>query len=144
MSNKYFGEDDIPLARYLLPSPQQEQMTVMKKRQQNSYFQQPKLTLNTFHQQQQQQQQLKTTVTRRPSYPATPSSLLDSFSEDEDDEDLIPIAYISTVPTVQKKKFQSIADKYKEKVKAQLDDGIKVIDDDDDDDLPLSKSCFFN
>lgn len=143
MSNKYFGEDDIPLARYLLPSPQQEQMTVMKKRQQNSYFQQPKLTLNTFHQQQ-QQQQLKTTVTRRPSYPATPSSLLDSFSEDEDDEDLIPIAYISTVPTVQKKKFQSIADKYKEKVKAQLNDGIKVIDDDDDDDLPLSKSCFFN
>ncbi|CAO3624511.1 unnamed protein product [Mucor hiemalis] len=128
-SNKQYNrEDNIPLARYLLP----EHTTVMKKRQQNSYFQQPSLTLNTFHQ---------GGVTRRPSYPATPSSLLDSFSEDEDDEDLIPIAYISTAATIQKKKFQSIADKYKEKVKAQLED-IKVIDDDDD--LPLSKSCFFN
>lgn len=58
-------------------------------------------------------------VQTRPSYPNTPSSLLDTFSDEEDDEDLVPIAVLQS-PVTQRTQFQSAAEKYKEKVKAQL------------------------
>lgn len=98
-------------------------------------------------------------LNRRPSYPITPSSLLDPNSnEEEDDEDLVPIAVLQN-PTSQRSQYQSAAEKYKEKVKAQLDNEgptlsrpimtspiahiPPLLEDDDDDDLPLSH-CFIN
>lgn len=118
--NKKQEEDDVPLVQYLLESKK-------------GYFNRispPVMKLNTQ----------KLPLHRRPSCPTTPLSLLDTFSDDEDDEDLVPIGFI----TAQQRKgtqLQSAAEKYKEKVKAQLNDINILVDDDDD--LPLSKSCFF-
>ncbi|KAI9351717.1 hypothetical protein BD770DRAFT_393960 [Pilaira anomala] len=63
-----------------------------------------------------------------------PSSLL-SDNDDEDDEDLVPIAKLNTDYTSDMD-YQTAADKYKEKVKErlQLDDDTT----DDDDDIPIS------
>ncbi|KAI8891335.1 hypothetical protein K501DRAFT_299967 [Backusella circina FSU 941] len=130
-------DDNIPLCQFLDKSPTQRM-----------YFPPPLMT--SF-------------LNRRPSYPITPSSLLDPHSndEDEDDEDLVPIAVLQG-PTSQRSQYQSAAEKYKEKVKAQLDNNNEgpiqsrplmasplapipplLDDDDDDDDLPLSH-CFIN
>lgn len=119
--NKKQEDDDVPLVQYLLESKR-------------GYFNRisPPMKLNTQ----------KLPLHRRPSCPTTPLSLLDTFSDDEDDEDLVPIGFITTQQRKQGQ-FQSAAEKYKEKVKAQLNDINILVDDDDDDDLPLSKSCFF-
>ncbi|CEP13344.1 hypothetical protein [Parasitella parasitica] len=127
-------EDDIPLCQYVVPY-QQQQLQQQQNQQQQQQLQ---------YQQQQYSPQWKSRqslprfvpptgyfpppmiitnpqpIIRRPSYPATPSSLLDTYSDDdEDDEDLVPIAVLQS-PTRNQQQFQSAAEKYKEKVKAQL------------------------
>lgn len=116
-------EDDIPLCQYVI-SPQQYQWKPPTRQQfprfiphPTSYF--PPMIITQPQLQPQVQQQ---PITRRPSYPTTPSSLLDTFldeDEDEDDEDLVPIAVLQS-PIRNQQQFQSAAEKYKEKVKAQL------------------------
>lgn len=114
-------EDDIPLCQYVIP-PQQYQWKPPTRQQfprfiphPTSYF--PPMIITQPQLQPQVQQQ---PITRRPSYPTTPSSLLDTFlDEDEDDEDLVPIAVLQS-PIRNQQQFQSAAEKYKEKVKAQL------------------------
>lgn len=64
-----------------------------------------------------------------------PSSLL-SDNEDEDDEDLVPIAKLNTDYTSDTMDYQTAADKYKEKVKERLQ--LDEDDSDDDDDIPIS------
>ncbi|KAL0140074.1 hypothetical protein V8B55DRAFT_1435842 [Mucor lusitanicus] len=113
-------EDDIPLCQYVIPYQHQQQQHMphqWKARQPSpaptrymaatGYF--PPMIITQPQ-----------PVMRRPSYPTTPSSLLDTFSdEDEDDEDLVPIAVLQS-PIRNQQQFQSAAEKYKEKVKAQL------------------------
>ncbi|GAA5814361.1 hypothetical protein MFLAVUS_007855 [Mucor flavus] len=124
MTRKKQEDDDVPLVQYLLDDKRQ------KRHQQQAYFNRlpPPIILNN-----------PKGLIRRPSCPTTPLSLLDTFSDDEDDQDLIPIGFISSKKQGQ---FQSAAEKYKEKVKAQLD-SMNILDDEDDDNLPLSKSCYF-
>ncbi|KAK4510573.1 putative cell survival pathways protein [Mucor velutinosus] len=113
-------DDDIPLCQYVIPYHHQQQQQPMpyqwKLRQPSpaprymsgaSYF--PPIIITQPQ-----------PVIRRPFYLTTPSSLLDTFSdEDEDDEDLVPIAVLQS-PIRNQQQFQSAAEKYKEKVKAQL------------------------
>lgn len=130
MNNKKQEEDNVPLVQYLMLEQQ-------KKHQKQAYFNRlpPPIVMNV---------QPKSALHRRPSYPSTPLSLLDTFSDDEDDQDLIPIGYISTAAALQQRKqgnpFQSAAEKYKEKVMAQLDSSchVNILDEEDDDNLPLS------
>ncbi|KAL7317538.1 hypothetical protein PS15m_003883 [Mucor circinelloides] len=115
-------EDDIPLCQYVIPYQnqyqyQQQQMPYQWKPRQPSPAPRYMAATGYFPPMIITQPQ---PVMRRPSYPTTPSSLLDTFSdEDEDDEDLVPIAVLQS-PIRNQQQFQSAAEKYKEKVKAQL------------------------
>ncbi|GAN10688.1 hypothetical protein MAM1_0387d10233 [Mucor ambiguus] len=114
-------EDDIPLCQYVIPyhhyHQQQQHMPYPWKPRQLSPA--PRCTPSTGYFPPMIITQPQP-VMRRPSYPTTPSSLLDTFSdEDEDDEDLVPIAVLQS-PIRNQQQFQSAAEKYKEKVKAQL------------------------
>ncbi|KAL9556137.1 hypothetical protein MBANPS3_002029 [Mucor bainieri] len=119
-------EDDIPLCQYMMPyhhhhHHQHQQQQYLPYQWQSSRIPSPAprhaLGAGYFPPMITTQPQ---PVMRRPSYPTTPSSLLDTFSdEDEDDEDLVPIAVLQS-PIRDQQQFQSAAEKYKEKVKAQL------------------------
>jgi hypothetical protein len=118
-------EDDIPLCQYVILPPQHQWKPSTRQQfprfrlNPTSCFPTMIITQPQLQPQVQVQQQY---IIKRPSYPTTPSSLLDTFldeDEDEDDEDLVPIAVLQN-PIRNQRQFQSAAEKYKEKVKAQL------------------------
>lgn len=99
-------DDDIPLGQFLYNHNAKFMQYQQQKMMQQYYFQylnpQPIAIVPHY---------------RRPSYPVMHASLLDTSSDEEDDEDLVPIAVLQNS---QKLQLQSAAEKYKEKVKAQL------------------------